>query len=124
VVITAVVRWGDGADGVEVRARVKPEWSTRCPTIERCSSTRGQGDSVAGCSRHRRGSLGRGRRWCLVNHGDYSRGRLCGARPAAPAALEARRGGPSTMAPSARSGAARTVEGGDGFACAQGSRGW
>jgi hypothetical protein len=52
------------------------------------------------------------------------KGRLCGARSAALVALEARRGSPSAMAPGARSGVERTVEGGDGFTRAQKSRGW
>jgi hypothetical protein len=106
VAATTVDRWGDGADGAEVRTRVAPEQSTRCPTVGRCSSMRGRGNSMASCSRHWRGGLGRGRRWHPVNLGDCSRGRLCGARPAASAAHEVQRGGPSVTAPSARSGAA------------------
>jgi hypothetical protein len=117
VAATVVGRWGDSADGLEVRARVAPERSTRCPTVGRCSSTRGQGDFGAGCSQHRRGGLWHGRRLRLVNLRDCSRGRLYGVGPAAPAALEARRGIPSATAPSARSGAARTAKGGDGFTC-------
>jgi hypothetical protein len=104
VAATTVSRWGDSADGADVWVRVALERSMRYPTVARC--------------------LGHGRRWRLVNLRDYSRGRLCGAMLAARAALEVRRGASSATAPGARSGAAHIAEGGDGFACGQGSRGW